>query len=184
MIIYRTKYYNSIFYTEDDLKKDEKTENERKKNIENRTKHNTFLSNYRTPGTDWSRDVAKQMARRLDKKGYSDEDILKEAGGTSFFDKTAWKGAGLGGSIGAGAGLVAGIPFVLKKLKNKPLSKFTLTDLDTLQLTGGLGWASGNIIGGGIGYFGAKKNRKEAVKELLEMRKEDELKKNNKNGNI
>ena len=170
MIIYRHKFFDAL---DDELEKMEreereerkKLERERKKNIENRTKYNTFLSNYKNlGGTSWGRDTAKKKAKELDKLGYSDEDIL--LGSSSVFplinDNTVKKGMKIGGI----SGLASGSAMLLSKKfrdKHKFLVKYPL------------GMAGiGGIIVGTVGAIGATKKRKEAVNDLLEQRRKDE----------
>lgn len=169
MIVYRHKFFDALDDEERKMDREEREERkrlekERKKNIENRTKYNTFLTNYRTPGTSWGREKAKRIAKELDKKGYSDEDILDEASSTPFFDDTAFKGVSIGGLTGLGVGAAT---LLSKKFRNSHSSDFLRT------YPGGVA-ASGAILGGAVGNIGARIKRKEAIRELLEQRRKDE----------
>lgn len=171
MIIYRHKFFDALddeerkMY-EEEREEREKLERERKKNIENRTKYNTFLSNYRSPGTSWGRDVAKEIAKTYDKLGYSDEEILDKASSTPFFDDTAWKGVAIGGLTGAGIGASA---FLSKKFrKSRSISKLLKAFFPEGPVVGGA------ILGGAVGNIGARIKRKEVVNDLLEQRRKDE----------
>ena len=173
MIIYRHKFFDALddeerkMY-EEEREEREKLEKERKKNIENRTKYNTFLSNYRSSGTSWGRDKAKRIAKELDKKGYSDEDILVES--SSVFplinDDTVRKGLGIGNI----SGLATGSAMLLsKKFRDKHKSSGDLLVKFPLGMAG-----IGGIVGGTVGAIGATKKRKEAVNDLLEQRRKNE----------
>ena len=169
MIVYRYKFFDALDDEERKMDREEreerkKLEKERKKNIENRTKYNTFLSNYRTSGTSWGRDKAKRIAKELDKKGYSDEEILDEASSTPFLDDTAFKGVGFGGVAGLGVGASM---FLSKKFKNSHSGDFLRAFPKGIA-------ASGAILGGAVGNIGARIKRKEAIRELLEQRRKDE----------
>jgi hypothetical protein len=169
MIVYRHKFFDALDDEERKMDREEREERrrlekERKKNIENRTKYNTFLTNYRTQGTSWGREKAKRIAKELDKKGYSDEEILDEASSTPFFDDTAFKGVSIGGIAGLGIG---GSMLLSKKFRKGHSSDFLKA------LPGGVA-ASGAILGGAVGNIGARIKRKEAIRELLEQRRKDE----------
>ena len=171
MIIYKHKFFDALDDEERKMEREEheerkKLERERKKNIENRTKYNTFLSNYRSPGTSWGRDTAKRIAKTYDKLGYSDEEILDKASSTPFFDDTAFKGVAIGGLTGAGIGAGA---FLSKKFrKSRSSNKFLKVFFPEGPVV------SGAILGGAVGNIGARIKRKEAVKELLDQRRKDE----------
>jgi len=171
MIVYRHKFFDALddeerkMY-EEEREEREKLEKERKKNIENRTKYNTFLSNYRSPGTSWGRDEAKRIAKTYDKLGYSDEEILDKASSTPFLNDTAWKGVAIGGLTGAGIGASA---FLSKKFRK---SRSSNESLKAFFPEGPV--ASGAVLGGAVGNIGARIKRKEAVKELLDQRRKDE----------
>jgi hypothetical protein len=172
MIVYRHKFFDALddeerkMY-EEEREEREKLEKERKKNIENRTKYNTFLSNYRTPGTSWGRDEAKKKAKELDKLGYSDEDILLRS--SSVFPLISDDTVRTGVKIGGISGQTIGSAMLLsKKFRDKHKSTVNYFKYP-------LGMAGiGGIVGGTIGAIGATKKRKEAVNDLLEQRRKDE----------
>ena len=167
MIVYSHKFFDALDDEERKMDREEseerkKLERERKKNIENRTKYNTFLSNYENPGTSWGRDKAKRIAKELDKKGYSDEEILDEASSTPLLDNATGNGA----AIGVGIGSLSSIGTELyRKLKKGHFSP----DGPNVKLA-----LAGGIVGGAVGNIGARIKRKEAVRELLEQRRKDE----------
>lgn len=167
MIVYRHKFFDALDDEErkmyrEERKEREKLERERKKNIENRTKYNTFLSNYRSPGTSWGRDKAKEIAKTYDKLGYSDEEILDKASSTPLFDNATGNGAAIGSGI-VGLSLIG--TELYRKLKKGQFSP----DGPNAGLL-----LPGGIVGGAVGNIAARKLRKDAVKELLDRRRKDE----------
>lgn len=171
MILYRQKFFDALDDVEEEMDREEREERrnidkERKRNIANRTKYNTFLSKYDEPSSGtkdrWGRDVAKEIAKTYDKLGYKDEDILDKASRTPLLDKATLNGA----TIGVGAGALSSIGAELyKKLKKGHFSP----DGPNVKLA-----LAGGIIGGTIGNIRARKLRKDAAKELLDKRERNE----------
>lgn len=69
MILYRQKFFDALDDEEEEMEREEREERnkidrERKRNIANRTKYNTFLSKYKSSGTSWGRDEAKKEGKR------------------------------------------------------------------------------------------------------------------------
>lgn len=168
MIVYSHKFFDALDDEErkmyrEERKEREKLERERKKNIEDRTKYNTFLSNYRNSGsTSWGRDKAKEIAKTYDKLGYSDEEILDKASSTPLFDNATGNGAAIGSGI-VGLSLIG--TELYRKLKKGQFSP----DGPNAGLL-----LPGGIVGGAVGNIAARKLRKDAVKELLDRRRKDE----------
>lgn len=178
MILYRQKFFDALDDVEEEMDREEQEERsnidkERKRNIANRTKYNTFLSKYKSSGTSWGRDEAKRKAKELDRLGYSDEDILRESTSvTPFFkDKTVGMGAALGGM----AGVIADVNS--KYYKKLPKGLKYISYIPGIPL---LYEAVGTGVGAGIGAVGGKLLRKDAVKELLDRRRKEEDKNKNK----
>jgi hypothetical protein len=172
MILYRQKFFDALDDELEEMEREEREERdkidrERKRNIANRTKYNTFLSKYKSSGTSWGRDEAKKKAKELDKLGYSDEDILRES--TSVVplisDGTVRGGAALGGLVGVIADVNS------RYYKKLPKALKYISYIPGIPL---LYEAIGTGVGAGIGAVGGKLLRKDAVKELLDRRRRDE----------
>lgn len=172
MMLYRQKSFDALDDIEEEMEREEREEREkidreRKRNIANRTKYNTFLSKYKSSGTSWGRDEAKKKAKELDKLGYSDEDILRESSSVIplFSDGTVRGSAALGGLAGVIADVNSRYYEKIPKWLH-PIRRLTKVPL--------LYEAVGGVAGGAIGAVGGKLLRKDAVKELLDRRKRDE----------
>lgn len=171
MILYRQKFFDALDDVEEEMEREEREERgnidrERKRNIANRTKYNTFLSKYDEPASEtkdrWGKDVAKEIAKTYDKLGYKDEEILDKASRTPLLDRATGNGAAIGSGI-VGLSLIG--TELYRKLKKGHFSPDGPNA--ALLLPGG-------IVGGTIGNIAARKLRKDAVKELLDRRRRDE----------